>query len=105
MGRGTSGLYVTGDNSKLYLVTARHVVFKPNPANNDTYERKFPSQPRVNVTLFGTAAFNSYVEQIKLTIGGKGMIVEFQERHAEEADVMEWMQTRLRWSGLMRRDS
>ena len=85
MGRGTSGLYVTGDNSKLYLVTARHVVFKPNPAN-DTYERKFPSQPRANVALFGTAAFNSYVEWIKLAIGGKRFAVEFQERHAEAVE-------------------
>ena len=83
--RGTGGFYLTGDNSKLYLVTARHVVFKPNPANNDTYERKFSSQPRVNVTLFGTAAFNSYVEWIKLAIGGKSIAVEFRERHAEEA--------------------
>ena len=79
MGRGTSGFYVTGDNSKLYLVTARHVVFKPNSANNDTYECNFPSQPRVNVALFGTAAFNSYVERFKLAIGEKGMIVEFQD--------------------------
>jgi hypothetical protein len=58
---GTGGFYVTGD-SKLYLVAARHVVFKPDPADNDTYEYKVPSQARVNVALFGTAAYNSYVE-------------------------------------------
>ena len=83
--QGTGGFYVTGDNSKLYLVTARHVVFTTNLANNDTYERKSTSQPRVNVALFGTAAFGSYVERIKLAIEGQGMIVDFQERRAKEA--------------------
>ena len=82
---GTGGFYVTGDDSKLYLVTARHVMFKPNLANNDTYERKFSSQPRVDVALFGTAAFKSYVERIKLAIGGKGMIAEFHKRRVKEA--------------------
>ncbi|GBE88164.1 predicted protein [Sparassis crispa] len=82
---GTGGFYVTGDDSKLYLVTARHVVFKPNRADNDTYERKFSSQPRVDVALFGTAAFNSYVKRIKRAIGEKAMILEFQERRVKEA--------------------
>ncbi|KAL6301212.1 hypothetical protein BKA93DRAFT_828484 [Sparassis latifolia] len=82
---GTGGFYVTGDDSKLYLVTARHVVFKPNRADNDTYERKFSSQPRVDVALFGTAAFNRYVERIKRAIGEKAMILEFQERRVKEA--------------------
>ena len=82
---GTDGFYVTGGDSKLHLVTARHVVFNTNLASNDTYERKLPSQPGVNVALFGTAAFNRYVEQIKLAIGGKRMVVELQERRAEEA--------------------
>jgi hypothetical protein len=54
-------------------------------ANNDTYEHKFSGQPRVNVALFGTAAFNSYVERIKLPIGGKRMVLEFQEMPIKEA--------------------
>lgn len=82
---GTGGFYVTGENSKLYLVTARHIVFKPNIENNSTYEHNFSSQPRVNIALFGTAAFDSYVEEIKVAIGRKQMMVKFQERRAEEA--------------------
>ncbi|RPA93384.1 hypothetical protein L873DRAFT_1815937 [Choiromyces venosus 120613-1] len=81
----TGGFYVTDDKSNLYLVTARHVVFKPDQDNNDTYERKNSSQPRVNVALFGTAAFNSYVEQIKCTLEDQEVIIEFQERRAKEA--------------------
>ncbi|RPB02767.1 hypothetical protein L873DRAFT_1841621 [Choiromyces venosus 120613-1] len=73
---GTGGFYVTDDNCELYLVTAHHIVFKPDLVNNNS---------RVNVALFGTAAFTNYIAQIKRAIEGKRIIVKFQERRVKEA--------------------
>ncbi|RPB00457.1 hypothetical protein L873DRAFT_1827625 [Choiromyces venosus 120613-1] len=81
---GTGSFYVTDDNSELYLVTAHHVVFKPDLVNNNRYKHKFSGQPRVNVVLFGTAAFTNYIAQIKRAIEGKRIIVEFHERRVKE---------------------
>ncbi|RPA94248.1 hypothetical protein L873DRAFT_1702188, partial [Choiromyces venosus 120613-1] len=82
---GTGGFYVTDDKSNLYLVTARHVVFKQDQDNNDMYECKNSSEPRVDIALFGTAAFTNYVKQIKHVIEAQNVKIEFEERRAKEA--------------------
>ncbi|KZT04518.1 uncharacterized protein LAESUDRAFT_298724 [Laetiporus sulphureus 93-53] len=70
---GTGGFFIAeGVNTKrLLLVTARHVIFPPDKNENKHFEHKNDSQPRHNVTLFGDAAFNKYLESIKAEIGGK----------------------------------
>ncbi|KAG0129316.1 hypothetical protein HOY82DRAFT_652199 [Tuber indicum] len=82
---GTGGFYVIDSNSELYLVTARHVIFKPDITNNETYERKFNSEPQVNVALLGATAFTNYLAQIKHEIEERRMIIEYKERQAREA--------------------
>ncbi len=39
----------------------------------------------MSLVLFCTATFNSYIEQIKLTIRKKGMIIKFKKRCAKKA--------------------
>ncbi|KAL6303779.1 hypothetical protein BKA93DRAFT_898944 [Sparassis latifolia] len=79
---GTGGFFITegGNTERLLLVTARHVVFTPDKNENKHFECKNDSQRRYNVTLFGDAAFNKYVESIKAESGGKALIAQYQER-------------------------
>ncbi|KAJ7226228.1 hypothetical protein C8J57DRAFT_1093524, partial [Mycena rebaudengoi] len=53
---GTGGFFITegGNTERLLLVTARHVIF---PDENKHFERKYDSQRRYNVRLFGDVAF------------------------------------------------
>lgn len=89
---GTGGFFVNANgDGKLYLVTARHVVFNPSPVDNVTYDRKNTNQPRIDVALFGTAAFDKYVEKIKLAIEGEEIMVEYEERRIQGAKASEYM--------------
>ena len=82
---GTGGFYVTDSASNLYLVTARHVVFKPDLKSNGTYEYAGKSgQPRVKIALLGEAAFEKYLLQIKQAITRKNIIIDFLERQAND---------------------
>jgi hypothetical protein len=68
------------NTERLLLVTARHVVFTLDKNENKHFGRKNDSQCRYNITLFGDAAFNKYLESIKAEIGGKALIAQYQER-------------------------
>ncbi|KAG0129449.1 hypothetical protein HOY82DRAFT_671098 [Tuber indicum] len=81
---GSGGFYATDNESNLYLVTARHVVFPPDSANNQEYRYKYSSQPRLDVVLFGSAAYNRYLEGIKHAINNQSMIINFQERRIKK---------------------
>lgn len=62
---GTGGLFFAeGGSKKLFLVTARHVVFKPNESN-ELFQRKHESQPRHKVILLGDAAFDKYSQSLR----------------------------------------
>ena len=67
--QGTGGFYLAqgGDNNKVLLVTARHVVFPQSQWPNVNYIWK-PSAPIRRVVLFGTKAFDKLVESIKTRI-------------------------------------
>jgi hypothetical protein len=80
-GEGTGGFFISesGNTKRLLLVTARHVVFTLNESQDTLFKRKNGSQPRHNVTLFGDAAFSTYLESIKAEIGDKAVIAEHQE--------------------------
>ena len=79
---GTGGFFISdgGNTKRVFLVTARHVVFEPNHDRNTLFKRENNSQPRYNVTLFGDVAFRKYLESIQAEIRGKALIVEHQER-------------------------
>ncbi|KAJ7145815.1 hypothetical protein C8R44DRAFT_755948 [Mycena epipterygia] len=79
---GTGGFFFAedGNTERLLLATARHVVFPPDMNENKHFECKKNSQRRYNVTLFGDAAFNKYLECIKGEIGDKAFTAQYQER-------------------------
>ncbi|TFY71083.1 hypothetical protein EVG20_g1921 [Dentipellis fragilis] len=85
---GTGGFFITeGEDAKrLLLVTARHVVFPPEEDENKHFVRKNDSQRRHNVMLFGDAAFNNYLTDIKTEIRRKGYGAGYQEQRIERAE-------------------
>ncbi|KAJ7820563.1 hypothetical protein B0H14DRAFT_3472215 [Mycena olivaceomarginata] len=74
----TGGFFIA-EGERLLLVIARYVVFMPDEDENKHFERKNNSQHRCNVTLFGDAAFNKYLEYAKTEIGSKVLISQHQE--------------------------
>lgn len=60
---GVGGFFIAegGDSKRLFLVTARHVVFEPSKDDNNTFEHKSPNPPRREVILLSEAAFKKYL--------------------------------------------
>ncbi len=86
---GTGGFFVgEGENTeRLLLVTTRHVVFTPNKNENTHFEyRNDNTHPRHNVTLFGDAALNKYLESIQEDIGSNAFTVQYQEEYIKEIE-------------------
>ena len=81
---GTGGFYVRDAHSKIYLITARHVLFGKED-DNKIYNRKFSSQPRINVLLFSPARFNSYLKKIEESIIDQRVLLDYDERCLKEA--------------------
>jgi hypothetical protein len=79
---GTGGFFIAegGDSKRIFLVTARHVVFPPDVFDNDRYEHIDTNQPRHNVLLLGGGAFKRFLESIQLAIGGVGLMIEHLKR-------------------------
>ncbi|CUS13211.1 unnamed protein product, partial [Tuber aestivum] len=77
---GTGGFYLRDKirESKLYLVTARHVVFPSGP-DHKVIERKRSGQPYDHIALFSSTAFINYLGQITTAITKKEMVWEFRE--------------------------
>lgn len=85
---GTGGFFFTDPRNpgKLYLLTARHVVFHPDKDPNVLYQHGNSSQPRKNVLLFGDAAMEKYLKAIESEIGSKQIIIGQLERRLEAAE-------------------
>jgi hypothetical protein len=83
---GTGGLYLAegGGSENVLLVTARHVLFSPNEGPNVDYPRTNPSEPRRNVLLLGTRAFDNLIKSIMIRIGPHGIMVERYGRQIEK---------------------
>lgn len=81
---GTGGFFMSegGDSKRLFLVTARHVVFDNN--DNDRYKYTDDSQRRRNVILLGDAAYNKFVDSIKKKTRSEVYTVENTERYISE---------------------
>ncbi|RPD77947.1 hypothetical protein L226DRAFT_611127 [Lentinus tigrinus ALCF2SS1-7] len=73
---GTGGFYLAegGDSKRVFLVTARHVVFPPELGLNEDYERtgEDPSAPRHNVVLLGLKTYEDTLNFIHEEIGRHG---------------------------------
>jgi len=81
---GTGGFYVMDSESKTYLITARHVLFDKTD-NNRMYDRKLPSQRRINVLHFSPARFDAYLNKITKSITDQRVIIDYWERCLEAA--------------------
>ncbi|KAG9090474.1 hypothetical protein FRC06_001039 [Ceratobasidium sp. 370] len=84
---GTGGFFMAeGDDTKrLFLITARQVVFPPDRSNNMLFKHKDDSQPCHNMTLFSDAVFKSYLESIWTNIEGTAITIGYLERRIEMA--------------------
>ena len=61
---GTGGFFITKDEDtkRVFLVTARHVLFPPEKNTHFEYEN---NQPRHNITLFSDNGFEKHLKSIK----------------------------------------
>ena len=84
---GTGGFFVAegGGSKRVFLVTARHVVFEPGRDDNNTFEYKPPGPPGHEVILLSDAAFENYLRSIKDKIRGQEFEIEYQERRVAAA--------------------
>ena len=82
-GEGTGG-----SSKRLFLVTARHVVFEPNGNDNKTFDHKSSSTPRREVILLGDAAFKQFLESILVEIEEKALMIPYLEERVADAKDM-----------------
>ncbi|KAG8751901.1 hypothetical protein FRC14_007526 [Serendipita sp. 396] len=85
---GTGGFFISDPHNpgKIYLVTARHVVFHPDEDSNELYQHHCDSsQPSRNVLLFGDAGIEKQITAIKTEISDKHLIIEHLENRLEYA--------------------
>jgi hypothetical protein len=80
----TGGLYISeGHNSdKVYILSARHVVFPPNAGNNELYNR-IQWQPRRKVLLLGPKAFQALLKSTMIKIGMDKIMVDISKGRTE----------------------
>jgi len=88
---GTGALYLSDDRNsdKVYILSARHVVFPPDAGNNELCHHKDVSQPRREVLLLEPKAFQTLLKSTKDKIWGHEISVDYRERqldHLQEAD-------------------
>ncbi|KAG8852529.1 hypothetical protein FRB96_008624 [Tulasnella sp. 330] len=74
---GTGGLFFTdsGRPGKLFLVTARHVLFHPDRTENKNYVLRPTGDAKKKVFLLGDAALKARINDIESEIGGTEIIL------------------------------
>ncbi|GJJ12376.1 hypothetical protein Clacol_006617 [Clathrus columnatus] len=81
---GTSGFFMAeGGNSKIFLITARHIIFPRIKLNNDEYVHENTSQPHHNVLLLSDCSFRELGESIKNAVEATESMISSQERDVE----------------------
>ena len=87
---GTGGFFISDHRTpgKIYLVTARHVVFDPNTDSNQLYRYHIPKQ-RKNVLLFGDDAIKKHITAIESAIASKRLVVMRLEHSLKYAEHVE----------------
>ena len=91
---GTGGFFISDPRhpGKIYLVTARHVVFHPDTEPNMLYQHGNSSQSRRNVLLFSDDAFEEHLKAIESLIDDQIFLIDYLERrlrHAEQLNESE----------------
>ena len=86
---GTGGLFYRlsseeGDN-RVVLSTCAHVSRPPPLFENKAYTRKNERQPREDIVLLGTGAFETAVQALMKFIGDQAVFVSGWEKQAQEA--------------------
>jgi len=82
---GTGGIYICegGESKRVFILTARHVVIPPNAGRNELYARTKVSQPRRDVLLLGTKAFQDVLESIMVRIGRQAILADHYKEELE----------------------
>ncbi|KXN82875.1 hypothetical protein AN958_02086 [Leucoagaricus sp. SymC.cos] len=85
---GTGGFFFTDPQcpGKLYLVTARHVLFHPDLTTNEAHVARFSSQAAKKVFLFGDAALKKRIEAIQSEISGKEILLRQLAARMQEVE-------------------
>ncbi|KAM5543708.1 hypothetical protein V8D89_002325 [Ganoderma adspersum] len=85
---GTGGFFIAsgGADNKVFLVTARHVVFESDKDDNTTYEGKNAGAPRQDVVLLGDQAYRNLTLSIMVEIGKKGMNIQTFKNRLEAVE-------------------
>ncbi|KAH9981982.1 hypothetical protein BJV74DRAFT_895767 [Russula compacta] len=85
---GTGALYIreSSDSTKVFVLTARHVVLPPNAGPNELYTRKDvrPRQPRRDVLLIGSKAFQQVLKSTMVKIRADAFMVDHYNDQLEE---------------------
>ena len=83
MGRGTTNhdfsIADTNDPNKLFLITARRVVFPLSTSKGGLFEHRKNSQPYHYVILLGGAGLESYLKSIQIEIKGKEFAIRYSK--------------------------
>ena len=84
---GTGGLFFVDSKSpgKLFLLTARHVLFHPDFTPNNDHAPRFTSEATKKVLLLGDAALEARIKDIESEIGGKHILLKQLEARKLEA--------------------
>ena len=79
---GTGALYLCegGQSDRVFLLTARHVLLPPRLHDNEAYEHKGTSQPRHEVLILGSEAYQDALKDIKAKIRLEGSSADLYER-------------------------
>ncbi|KAF9074231.1 hypothetical protein BDP27DRAFT_1317521 [Rhodocollybia butyracea] len=81
---GTGGFYFSagGNDSNIYLVTARHVVFPLGKDDNKEYEQTNDNKIREELVILGTSSFNEHLAALDREVKDKESVI---------ADLKDWL--------------
>ncbi len=86
---GSSGFFFTNgeDTSKVYLLTARHVVLETTTRDENTaYNHKSSARPRrQNVTTFGEKGIIEHMKSIRVELGSQSRLADIYRRQVDVA--------------------
>lgn len=85
---GTGALYISEcrNSDKVYILSARHVVFPPNAGNNELYDRANVSQPRREVLLLGPKASQTLLRSTMVKIGEHKIMVDYHKQQLDDLE-------------------
>ncbi|KAI1793435.1 hypothetical protein LXA43DRAFT_917078 [Ganoderma leucocontextum] len=89
---GTGGIFFvdTTKPGKLFLLTARHVLFHPDEEENKLYRfRENSEDPMRKVMFMGEVAFKNRCGDIEAAVGAKQIVIAQLQRRLEAADSLD----------------